>query len=305
MLRALLPVVRAAAAFLLLCCSAVAHPGWGIVRDTQGNTYFTDLKQVWKLSPDGKLSVAVPHVHTHELVIDSRGYVYGEDLTYESAGDKWHDSYWRLSPGGRVETVVPDDLVVRGVSLLRDSAGSMYSVEQNNHTRARTVVLKRASDHTVEWAGGAFGRKDGLGAAAQFGSVGGMDVLPDGTIYLVDGDALRKIAPDATVTTLATGLDKPAKLIQGTGGLSNARSGVRFANGSVYVADYDNRRVLKLSADGKQRVTAYESPLGWGPTGIWVEGEDVYVLESRHPFGDSVRVVKARGGRGMQLAKVP
>ena len=296
---------------LLLCCllalPATAHPGWGIVRDTRGNLFFTDLKQVWMLSPAGVLSVVVPAVHTHELVIDHDGNLFGENVTYESAADKWHNYLWKRTPDGQVMTVVPDGQVLRGFSLLRDAAGNMYAIEQNNHTRTRTLLLKRTpAGETQELAGGAFGIRDGKGKDAQFSSVGGVDVLPDGTIYLVDGATLRKVTPEGQVTTLARDLDKPRRLIQGTAGKANAFFGVRYdGKDNVYVADYDNRRVLKLSADGKQRVTAYESSFGWAPTGVWVAGEDLYVLEWRHPFGDSVRVVHARHGRGSVRVKVP
>ncbi|HSE49985.1 MAG TPA: hypothetical protein VLA96_12320 [Terriglobales bacterium] len=292
---------------LLVAVPAVAHPGWGIVRDARGNVFFTDLKQVWMLSAAGALSVAVPRVHTHELVLDKDGNLYGENLTYDGARNQWHNYFWKRTPSGELATTVPDGEVLRGFSLLKDAAGNMYSIEQNNHARTRTLLLKRAPrGEAQEFAGGAFGIKDGTGKDAQLSSVGGVDVLPDGTIYLVDGATLRKVTPDGQVTTLARGLDRPRKLIQGTAGLANAFFGVRHdGEGSVYVADYDNRRVLKLSADGKQRVTAYESSLGWAPTGVWVAGDTLYVLEGRHPFGDSVRVVEARNGRGSVRAKVP
>lgn len=291
-------------AFCLMTATALAHPGWGIVRDGRGNIFFTDLKQVWKLAPSGELTVAVPHVHTHELVIDPRGNLFGENLSYE-APDKWHDYFWQRSPDGRVTTVIADGGVTRGVSLLKDGAGNEYSVEQNNHTRRNTILVKRTPERKVlELAGGAFGMKDGKGSAARLGSVGGVAVMLDGTVFLVDGGALRKVAPDGTVKTIARGLEKPAKLIQGTGGLSNPRSGLRLdAVSNAYIADFDNRRVLKVAPNGT-RVTAYESPLGWGPTGIWIEGEDLHVLEARHPFGEGVRVVRARGGKGTVLAKV-
>lgn len=31
-----------------------AHPGIGIVMDSKGNVFYTDLKQVWKIDPLGK-----------------------------------------------------------------------------------------------------------------------------------------------------------------------------------------------------------------------------------------------------------
>ena len=37
----------------LISLKIVAHPGIGIVKDSKGNIYYTDLKQVWKISSDG------------------------------------------------------------------------------------------------------------------------------------------------------------------------------------------------------------------------------------------------------------
>jgi hypothetical protein len=56
---------------------AVAHPPVSVVLDAQGNAYYSDLDQVWKVAPDGTKTVAVPHVHTHELYLDAQGNLYG------------------------------------------------------------------------------------------------------------------------------------------------------------------------------------------------------------------------------------
>jgi hypothetical protein len=44
-----------------------AHPGIGIVKDSKGNIYYTDLAKVWKVTASGEKSVVVDRVHTHEL----------------------------------------------------------------------------------------------------------------------------------------------------------------------------------------------------------------------------------------------
>ena len=61
----------------------LSHPGVGIVMDSKGDVYFTDLKHVWKLAPDGKKNIVVSNVHTHELWIDANDNLYGEHLWYE------------------------------------------------------------------------------------------------------------------------------------------------------------------------------------------------------------------------------
>ena len=96
-----------AVVFLSLCTIAVAHPGIGIVQDSSGNVYFTDLKQVWKITPNGEKSVVVPNVHTHELCIDSEDCLYGEHLWYEGdATKKWGHRVWCLKSDGTLSDVI-------------------------------------------------------------------------------------------------------------------------------------------------------------------------------------------------------
>ena len=78
-MRALIVVLT----FLIGSTIAFAHTGIGIVMDKHGNVYYTDLKQIWKISPDGTKRIVVPNVHTHELYLDSLGNLYGEHLRYE------------------------------------------------------------------------------------------------------------------------------------------------------------------------------------------------------------------------------
>jgi len=91
----------AAVLFLVSAAPLAAHPGVGIVMDRRGNVFYTDLKQVWKITPDGRKTVAVPEVHSHELCLDERGNLYGEHLWYEGeATNKWGHRVWRLGTDG-------------------------------------------------------------------------------------------------------------------------------------------------------------------------------------------------------------
>src|SRR5262245_63773220 len=125
MVRKALPILLALLAVLLAGTSALAHPGVGIVQDGRGNVYFTDLKQVWKIAPDGQKSIVVPNVHTHELCLDADGNLYGEHLSAE--GDRWRHRVWRLQRDGAVSDVIPTrEGFLRDYSFVRDSSGTMY-----------------------------------------------------------------------------------------------------------------------------------------------------------------------------------
>ena len=43
----------------LLPVAVGAHPGWGIVLDRQGNVFYTDLENVWRIDAAGQKTVAV------------------------------------------------------------------------------------------------------------------------------------------------------------------------------------------------------------------------------------------------------
>ena len=62
--------------WLLVCFELKAHPGIGIIKNSKGNIFYTDLKQVWKVTPDGKKTNVISGVHTHELYIDQQDNLY-------------------------------------------------------------------------------------------------------------------------------------------------------------------------------------------------------------------------------------
>lgn len=103
----------------------------------------------------------------------------------------------------------------------------------------------------------------------------------DGSLYLTDGEFLRRVTMDGTVTTLASGLtartseDQP-RLFAGNHG-SLAGLDVDSA-GNVYVADTGNRRLLKVSKDGKVQVILRSEP-PYFPTGVAAAGGNLHVLE--------------------------
>src|SRR5262245_11944156 len=126
---------------LLLCVvTAPGHPGVGIVQDSRGNVFFTDTKQVWKITPDGKKSVAVAGVHTHELCLDAKDNLYGEHLWYEGdAIKKWGHRIWCRKPDGIVSDVFPArEGFLKDYSFVRDRADNMYWAD-----RGQVTVIKK------------------------------------------------------------------------------------------------------------------------------------------------------------------
>jgi hypothetical protein len=156
---------------LFLFSAAAAHPATGIVLDRAGNVYFSDLETVWKIDTQGRLSVfraGVSGRHVHELTIDAQDNIYGGDISYE--GQKWVSDVWKMRPDGTSTYLLePTTHPPRSMSNWLDRDGNMYLVDQNNHTKTRTVLLRRSPDgQVISLAGGAYGHQDGKGAAAKF-----------------------------------------------------------------------------------------------------------------------------------------
>ena len=127
----------------------------------------------------------------HELAIDKEDNIYGADISY--IAEKWISSVWKMTPAGSFSYLLePTSDPPLGMSIWRDAQGNMYWIDQNNHTKTRTLLLRRTPNGTVTTlAGSAYGHADGKGTEARFGSIGGMTFGPDGSLYLSDGDSLR------------------------------------------------------------------------------------------------------------------
>jgi hypothetical protein len=281
-----LPAVVLTFVFFLAVAGVIqAHPPTGIVLDRAGNIYFSDLETIWRLDTNGVLSVfraGVSGRHVHELAIDDQDNIYGADYSYES--QKFISAIWKMTPDGQFQYLLePTDKPPPGMSIWRDREGNNYLVEQNNHTRTQTLILRRSPDgKVITLAGGAYGHADGKGTAAKFSSVGNIAFGPEGDLYVTDGATVRRVSKDGVVTTLArelearTNEDKTPVFADSQQNLTGiAVDALR----NVYVADSNNRRLLKLDSANNVSVVLRTDP-PFFPNGVFA-GPDgsVYVLE--------------------------
>lgn len=264
-MRVLVPVALLLASVTLLA----AHPGVGIVMDSRGNVFYTDLKQVWKIAPDGSKSVAVPGVHTHELVLDPNDNLFGEHLWYEGeATDRWGHRVWRLSPEGTLTDLIParrgflDDY--EDFHFVRDARGNMYWTIRG----ASTVIRRRSPDGATTTVAG-----------ADFKDVRWMTARPDGTLHLIDLYDLVRVTGDGKVETIARDLPERSWWQR----LSTNRHAVMGLwtdpQGDVFVAVNARGVVKKVSPDGQVHEVA-RSPFPWSPTGgLVAPNGDLWLLE--------------------------
>ena len=151
------------------------------------------------------------------------------------------------------------------------------------------------------------GYKDGTGTAALFREPYGVAVDASGNVYVADqsNHRIRKITAAGVVTTLAgSGF---AVFLDGTGAFTgfNSPTGVAVdASGNVYVADYKNHRIRKITAAGEVTTLAgsgneaFEDGTGTAasfnyPTGVAVDASgNVYVADQQN---HRIRKITAAG----------
>ncbi len=246
----------------------IAHPGTGIVVDRQGRIYFTDLKQIWRIDPDGSLTVAAKKMHAHALAFDAEGNLVSE-----------HDT--------------PEAALAQAALVVIDGRGNRYFAEVNNHRRDISRIFRKTPHGEISLlAGGPWGHTDGKGAAARLGSIGGLTLGPDGFVYFTDSTSVRRASPDGDVATIARGgrALEAAPAYRLYGGLANHLMGLAVdARGTIYVANYGNRCLVEVSTDGRVK-TLVRSQQPWSPTGVAVSAGSLFILE----YGTALDRVRVR-----------
>lgn len=249
--------MRIAAAFLLsslVASTLAAHPSVGIVADRSGNIFYSDLQHVWRIAPDGRRSIAVRDVHTHELAIDASGNLYGEDNQY-LGGDRYRHRVWRRSPAGNIRDVIPwRDGFWREYGFVHDANGAMYWVMCPDDV----CTLRRKTGSRIE----RFAPNVRLRPRTNW-----IAALGDGSVVVVEGRDLRRVTADGGITTFARNVGE---------GLMGMHVD---AAGNLLVAAWGSRAIFRVKRDGSFATIARSAPQ-WGPSGVTVAPNgDLWVLE--------------------------
>lgn len=270
--------------FLTPVAAALAHPGIGIVIDSNGNVFYTDLVHVWKISPDGQRTIAVKDVHTHELYIDDQDNIYGEHEWYEGeATDKWGNYVWCLSSSGVFEKTIPDvEGFLNNNTLVRDNAGNSY-------------WSKNVDDHQLLYKEGVSGENEQF-TDHKFKDIRWMQYSKaEPALLVVDHLQLKKVSSNGNVTLLAENLKTQSRLFERVPDRHYVFGVWTNAAKEVYVAVYGAQAVKKFGVDG-QMSTVFESNGGWSPCGGMEEDDgSLWIMEFSRRNKTRVRKISPDG----------
>jgi hypothetical protein len=164
------------------------------------------------------------------------------------------DIVWSVQSGSA--TVNGNTLIATALGTVTVRATIVNGLAQgSNFTRDFTISFNRIYDpgwNVTTFAGsGVSGYADGQGTSARFDYPIGVAVDSTGNVYVADKNRIRKIAPSGTVSTLAGNNTYGYADGQGTSVRFDGPEGLAVDSaGNVYVADFYNNRIRKITPSG-------------------------------------------------------
>lgn len=264
---------------LLLPVTLWAHPGIAIVADSKGTIYYSDLHQVFRIR-NGKTTIAVPRVHTHELYIDEKDNLYGAHQS-NTSDDRFFHYLWVLNPDGRLDTVVGQRAAFEQVdfSLARDRQGNEYYTKQFIRKRDTAHIYKKAP-----------GGQETVLARGNFKGVAWLHPQDDGSLLFVKDNQVYRMTADGKATIIGRniGSDKPSYTYWNNKVIVYGLWQDTAAN--VYAAVFSDQAVKKIHPGGAVS-QIYRSPGNWTPVqGVFDPSGQLWVMETNN--NHETRVVK-------------
>jgi len=188
-----------------------------------------------------------------------------------------------------------------GVAI--DAAGNVYIAEAGNHDIRKMTPDGMVSSFVGNTTGGF---ANGTGGAASFSSMQGIAIDAAGNLYVADSgnQAIRKVTPGGVVTRFAGTGTMGAANGPVASATFNAPTGVAIdAAGNVYVADFGNKMIRKITADGIVSTLAGSGTVGYdngtGATATFTSPDRLVVDAAGNVYVSDFKMVRKITPDGM------
>ena len=256
-----------------------AHPGSGIVVDDEGQVYFAHTSVgIWKIDVKGQLH-CLEGPGNHFLALDADGDFI--DHRWPCYREEFRPSVFRRYGDSVIEPVGTSPTLIAASSfpIAIGPDGALYYPEPRPDERVhirRMAPSQRPTDYATlpEAIEINYHYK-----AQRVPWIHGLAAGADGTLYYAEKEAVRRVAPDGTVSLVAEDIEIPG-CVHGPEhrGGPILRGLDVTADGTVYVAASGCGAVVRITPEGATDVPL-KSEDSWTPSGIAVKGDGVYVLE--------------------------
>jgi len=197
---------------------------FGLVADSAGDLYVSDASR----HTISKLTHNTDGTFSQSLLAGSDGIVGSADGT-----------------GSAATFNTPE-------SLALDGSGNLYVADYDNHTIRKVTANGTVS--TVAGSVGQSGSADGIGTAATFKHPMGLAFDATYTfLYVADSEnhTIRRIKMDTLAVSTFAGTPGSSGSTDGSAGLFSSPNGLTVdSSGNLYVADYGNSTIRKVTSAG-------------------------------------------------------
>jgi hypothetical protein len=265
-------------ALLVLCaCFATrvsAHPASGIVVNAKGEVFFFH-EGVCKIDAQGKLTHVIKGRGRHFLAFDPQEKFSSE--VYPRLVEK-------ITPAG----FKPALLAADGAPFVVNRDGNLYYGSGYPEGDDMTPGFHTLTRLSPDGKRTLFAPQLKTKLTDLHEGVTGLAAGPDGSLFVACPNAILKVKTDGTVATFVHPVevkdrgDDLAKDSQTRAFHSPYLRGLDVTDdGTIYAAVTGCRCVVKITPDGKvETVLKAERP--WTPTGLAVQGKEIFVLEYVH-----------------------
>jgi len=241
----------------------------GIAVDKKGFVYVADTHNslIRKISPDGVVSTlagkrqyhTIPGTDQAEQRFDNPAGIAVDETGNAYVADWANNLIWKISPNGKMDTIAgngsrgtkdgkgPSSSFYLPGGIALDSVGNIYVADTYNNMIRKILpggIVTTFAGKTSK------GSANGKGTEATFSHPVGITIDKKGNLYVADtgNNRIRKITPDGMVSVFAgsgqrgsaNGRDTTASFYRPYGVAADQM-------GNVYVADYLNNQIRKIS----------------------------------------------------------